>query len=69
MLKMENQMNLEKPNNLYEAVVMGLFLSVTAPHDKKSEEARSLTESLMEGLSKTELDRAFKEAEQYLKIS
>jgi len=57
--------NLE-PNNLYDAVVMGLYLSVTAPSEESYKEVRSLTESLMGSLSKTEVDRAFKQAEKYL---
>ena len=52
---------MNKPKNNYEAYKLGLELAITAPTDKKSEEAIALTVGLEKSLTELEIARAKKE--------
>jgi len=51
-----------KINNDYEALVVALKLSISAPTDEKSNQALELAHSFASKLSELEIERAKKEA-------
>ena len=54
-------MLVNKPKNNYEALVLALKLSVTAPTEEKSKQAVQLAESIANNMTEIEVARAKKE--------
>jgi len=50
----------------FDAFVMGLYLAVTAPSNKKSNQALELVEKLQSTLSKSEINKAKRIVEELL---
>jgi hypothetical protein len=51
-------MKLNKTSASYDALVYGLVLSITAPHDEDADKAVALAESFAENCNEKEVERA-----------
>ena len=51
----------------YEALVFGLWLSITAPTEEKSKECVKMAESISAKLTKEQVERAKAEAERHVR--
>jgi len=56
-------MNEKVPNNHYEALVLALKLSISAPTEEQSQRALADAQLFADNLSEIEVERAKKEAE------
>tara|TARA_B100001029_G_C15046829_1_gene447768 strand:- start:1590 stop:1772 length:183 start_codon:yes stop_codon:yes gene_type:complete len=53
---------MNEPSNDYEALVLALTLSITAPTEEKSKQCAAMAEELAMNLSEIEVERAKREA-------
>ena len=53
---------MNEPSNDYEALVLALTLSITAPTEEKSKQCVDMAEELAMNLSEIEIERAKREA-------
>ena len=58
---------MSKIETKFDALTMGLFLAVTAPSDKKSDQAMEIVKSLQSTFSKSEINKAKRIVENCLK--
>jgi hypothetical protein len=54
---------METPKTQMEAVILGLFLALTAPTDEKAQEVAALTEQIASGMTEAEIAYAKEQAE------